>query len=96
MAALFNRIADRCGISERTSNYISEARQKNVEEATEEHETPSLEEMADAMKKFPAIPERRRNHIVSSYELALKARISSGVEVKDLVERARTETRRLG
>ena len=31
---------------------------------------------------------------MSSYELALKARISSGVEVKDLVERARTETRR--
>ena len=32
---------------------------------------------------------------MSSYELALKARISSGVEVKDLVERARTEKRRL-
>lgn len=31
---------------------------------------------------------------MNSYELALKARISSSLEVKDLVERARTEKRR--
>jgi hypothetical protein len=32
---------------------------------------------------------------VSSYELALKARISSSLEVEDLEKRARTEARRL-
>jgi integrase len=46
----FRQIADRAGISERMSNYITGHAHKNIGAA---YGAPTLEDMAEALKKFP-------------------------------------------
>ncbi len=46
----FKQIADRAGISERTSDYITGHAHRSVGAA---YGAPTLEDMAEAMKKFP-------------------------------------------
>jgi integrase len=46
----FKQIADRCGISERLSDYITGHAHKSVGAS---YGAPTLEDMAEALKKFP-------------------------------------------
>jgi integrase len=46
----FKRVADRCGISEKVSDYITGHANKSVARG---YGAPTLEDMAEALKKFP-------------------------------------------